>query len=503
MQIKFYTNFYKKNNSTKRPVAGGVLEEKTIDGYLKEPCSIMNPVVNFQSIPVSNSPHVLSYAYIPIFDRYYFVKDWVWNDGLWTCYMDVDVLATYKIDIGLQEEYILRTDSTLNPLDYDGAISDGMYPASTNFSIDQINFTHHFEPTIALGTYILGIISNEDSNAVGAITYYAMTASEFGTMKSVLLGASGLESMGLIQIVGSSYEWLAQDMSEQIFKTMYNPYQYIASCMWFPVDKDDLAGTQIASSTGIPLGWWTFKFSGKRLSAYTRDYYDDAEQIPPHPLAPYRGKYLNYAPFTKLTLHGKFGSAPIDPSFLEVGDYIRGVYNVDLITGQCLYQVFIGANATGTTLVYKTEFLIGVPIQIAQIGRDYLGMVSNAIQAGSGLVTGAVGGLAGGLGGAIIGALAGGADAIINTIDASMPQLQTSGINGSFIELDINTQLTVYHYAIVDEDIEHRGRPLCQKRQLNTLHGYILCAEGDLDINAFDAERQEIARFLTTGFFWE
>jgi hypothetical protein len=73
-----------------------------------------------------------------------------------------------------------------------------MYPASTNFSIDQINFTHHFEPTIALGTYILGIISNEDSNAVGAITYYAMTASEFGTMKSVLLGASGLESMGLI-----------------------------------------------------------------------------------------------------------------------------------------------------------------------------------------------------------------------------------------------------------------------------------------------------------------
>ena len=500
MQIDFYTNFYKKNNSTLRPTATGVTAKYTVTGYLKEPCSIMNPVINIQNNPLQNAPCVFTYAYIPEFYRYYFVKDWVWNDGLWTVYLDVDVLATYRGDIGEQSEYILRTDSTLNPLDYDGAISDGMYPANTNFSIEQVNFQTPFETLIADGTYVVGIISNESSNAVGAITYYAMTSTEFGTMKNILLSPACFETMGLIDIV--THEWKIQDMTEEIFKTMYNPYQYIASCMWFPIDKANIPGTQV---TSIPLGWWTFTFAGKRMSQYTRDFYDEVKQIPPHPLAPTRGKYLNYAPYTKLNLYGKFGSFPIDTSYLEVGDYLIGIYDVDLISGQCLHQLFVADNSAGTgrKLINKTEFLIGVPIQIAQIGRDYLGMVSNAIQAGGGLATGFVAGLGAGLGGGIIGALSGGASGIINTLDAMMPQLQTSGINGSFMSIDFTTTLIVYHYAIVDEDITHRGRPLCQIRRIDTLHGYILCAEGDLDINAFDAERQEITRFLTTGFFWE
>lgn len=500
MQIDFYTNFYKKNNSTLRPTATGVTAKYTVSGYLKEPCSIMNPVINIQNNPLQNAPCVFTYAYIPEFYRYYFVKDWVWNDGLWTVYLDVDVLATYRGDIGEQSEYILRTDSTLNPLDYDGAISDGMYPATTNFSIDRVTFQNPFENDISLGVYILGIISNENTNTVGAISYYAMTPSQFGSFKHHLLSPACFEEMGLIDIVTGN--WNVPDMSEEIFKTMYNPYQYIASCMWFPIDPSDISGGAV---TSIPVGWWTYNISGKRMSSFTGSFHDGVEQIPPHPLAPTRGKYLDYAPYTKLALHGKFGTIPLDPSYFEVGDYVVNTYTVDYVTGQCLFEVFASDNAQGTgrKLITKTEFLIGVPIQIAQIGRDYLGMASNAIQAGSGLATGAIGGLAGGVGGAIIGALAGGADAIINTIDASMPQLQTSGVNGSFISNGISTILLVYHFAIVDEDITHRGRPLCQNRRIDTLHGYILCAEGDLDINAFDAERQEIARFLTTGFFWE
>lgn len=501
MQIDFYTNFYKKNNSTLRPTETGVTAKYTIQGYLKEPCSIMNPVINIQNNPLQNAPCVFTYAYIPEFYRYYFVKDWVWNDGLWTVYLDVDVLATYRGDIGEQSEYILRTDSTNNPLNYDGAISDGMYPANTNFSIEKVDFQTPFETLISDGTYVVGIISNESSNAVGAITYYAMSASEFGNMKNILLSPACFETMGLIDIV--THEWKIQDMTEEIFKTMYNPYQYIASCIWYPIAKSNIPGTQVSS---IPVGWWTFTFAGKRMSQYTRDFYDEVKQIPPHPSAPTRGKYLNYAPYTKLTLHGKFGTIPIDTSYIEVGDYLIGIYDVDLITGQCLHQLFVADNSSGTRrkLICKTEFLIGVPIQIAQIGRDYLGMVANAVSAGSALVTGGIAGLAGGgAGGAIIGALASGGGAIINTIDASMPQMQTSGINGSFMSIDFSTVLIVYHYAIVAEDITHRGRPLCQIRRIDTLSGYILCAEGDLDINAFDAERQEITRFLTTGFFWE
>ena len=58
-------------------------------------------------------------------------------------------------------------------------------------------------------------------------------------------------------------------------------------------------------------------------------------------------------------------------------------------------------------------------------------------------------------------------------------------------------------YEIVDEDIGHKGRPLCASRQLNTLSGYILCADGETDIPCTEEERRMIAGYLTSGFFWE
>ena len=114
MQIDFYINFTKRQNSTKRPAEGGIVTKHTLTGYLKEPCSVMKPVINIQNIPVQNAPCVMTYAYIPTFYRYYFVKDWVWNDGLWTVQLEVDVLATYRPHIGDSYAYIERSASQSN-----------------------------------------------------------------------------------------------------------------------------------------------------------------------------------------------------------------------------------------------------------------------------------------------------------------------------------------------------------------------------------------------------
>ena len=75
MQIDFYINFTKRQNSTKRPVEGGIVTKHTLTGYLKEPCSVMKPVINIQNVPIQNAPCVMTYAYIPSFYRYYFVKE--------------------------------------------------------------------------------------------------------------------------------------------------------------------------------------------------------------------------------------------------------------------------------------------------------------------------------------------------------------------------------------------------------------------------------------------
>ena len=95
------------------------------------------------------------------------------------------------------------------------------------------------------------------------------------------------------------------------------------------------------------------------------------------------------------------------------------------------------------------------------------------------------------------------ANGIYNTLQAQMPQLETNGSNGSFLCSHTVTKMESIFYKIVDEDIVHKGRPLCELRRIDTLSGFILCAEGDLDLNCYDDERKAISKYLTTGFFWE
>ena len=514
MQVDFYSNFYKKINSTKRPSTGtGHIESvQSVTGHLKEPCSVLHPVISFQAPPnPSYPPDFYSYAYIPLFSRYYWVDDWSWEDGLWTVHLDVDVLATYKSDIGETTEYILRTDSTT---DFNGAISDTTYPALTDVIIDQTNFTNPFVTQESQGTYVVGIIGSDDTNvtgAVGAVNYYAMTPSQFMDLKATLFGVDGLEVLGLIDTSTQPYTWTATDVGEQIFKTMYNPFQYIVSCNWFPVDPStDIVGTPV---TTLKIGWWIYTVSATLLSQTIADFTDGVQALPSHPQVT-RGRYLNHAPYTQRTLYGKFGAIPIDTSYFDLDNpnvtapykYLVNFYSVDYVTGQCLFQTFASrySDGTGRVLLHKTEFLIGVPIQLAQIGMDYIGTLSSAISAGGNIIHGAIaGGAVGGVAGAIAGGIAGIDSGIYNVINSALPQMETTGVNGSFIANELSTILISKHYVIVEEDIAHRGRPLCINKRIDTLSGFILCAEGDIDLNAYDSEREEVRKFLTTGFFWE
>lgn len=519
MQIDFYVNFEKKKNSTKRPdtSAGSSTTVYTADGNLKEPCSIMNPVISMQNNPLASTNHqmyISSYVYIPLFSRYYFVEDWVWNDGLWELHLELDVLATWKTHLGECSMYVLRADtrnvsSSLNL--WNGGITDTTYPATTDFYIDRTQMSSPFETSIASGVYVVGIIGSENTDAVGAITYYAMTSSQFGALKNTLFGIDGLVVMGLMQPDGSGgYEWTATDMTEQIFKTMYNPFQYIVSCNWFPVSPSSISGTVVSS---LKVGWWVYSVGAKRITTLTGSFYDGVIEVPAHGQAGTRGRYLNFAPYTKRTLYGKFGSIPIDTTYFDLDEnitfgykYLVGKYTVDYVTGQCLYQLYTAryTDHTDLQLIHKTEFLLGVPIQLAQVGMDYLGTASTALNSitgtiGSTLTGSTVLGVAGGIAGAIGGVSSG----IYDTIQSAMPQLETTGSNGSFINNSISSELISIFYNIVYEDIEHKGRTVCLPVTLKFLNGYVQCADGDIDIDCMDDERNKIASYLTSGFFWE
>ena len=492
-----YKGFSKKENSTKVPPSGTL--SLGVQGYFKEPCSIMNPVLQIERLTADATPFDYTYARYVEGDKYYFIEDWVWNNGLWEVHMTEDVLATFKTEIGNCSEYVLRTDSTTN---FNGEITDTTYPATTDVVSNTYVLPNIFTTDITVGCYIVGIISGDNVDAVGAISYYAMTSAEFGALKLTLFSDRNLEEMGILDPVTG--DTLIPDMSKEMLKTLYNPFQYIASCIWFPFGKTAITDQSTVST--IKIGWWEYTLSGSLIYAQTLEIGNEQYTITAHPQAT-RGSYLNYAPYTRRSLIGRFGTVAIDTFLFTVGDKINISYMVDLVTGQC-YTKISARNESGATpserLIAERTFLLGVPIQIAQVGTDYIGTAVTGISAIASGVMGGIRGLAsGGIAGAVAGAIASSANGIYNTLESAMPQLETSGQNGSFLSPVNATHVLEQFYKIVDEDIAHRGRPLCEIRTLNTLSGFIMCAEGDTDISCYDNERKAIRNFLTTGFFWE
>lgn len=484
LHLTLYGGFAKRENSTKQPSSGITMG---VTGILKEPCPLMNPIIVIHRLANDIIPSGFTYAYWTETGKYYFVEDWIWVNGLWEVHLKVDVLASYKTEIGNLSEYILRTDSTT---DFNGDITDTTYPATCDTETETVLSNNAFTSTITSGCYIVGIISGGSTEAVGAITYYIMTSAQFGSLKDKLFSDDNLQIMGIIDAQGRA---LVEDLSQEVLKTLYNPYQYIASCMWFPFPTTLV--TDKTSVSSIKIGWWDYPLSGDRLYAQTVEVAEQAIQFTAHPQAATRGNYLNYAPYSKRTLVGRFGTVALDSACFKDGDSIDVSYVVDLITGQCRAQIGRMRNSAYDLLADR-QFLIGVPIQIAQVGTDYLGTAVSAINTTANTI-----GKAFSLD--FSGAITSAASGIYNTLQSAMPQVETGGSNGSFLSAGFVTHIVTQFYKIVDEDISHRGRPLCEIRTINTLAGYVLCASGDIEISCYDNERKEIQRYLTTGFFWE
>ena len=104
-----------------------------------------------------------------------------------------------------------------------------------------------------------------------------------------------------------------------------------------------------------------------------------------------------------------------------------------------------------------------------------------------------------GLGGAFIGAASG----VGNAVESLMPRAQTIGTTGSFVSNRGDFRLDHQFFRPVPDDNTHNGRPLCQVRQLNTLSGYMLIQDGDVQITGTATEDSKIRNYLESGFYYE
>ena len=84
------------NNSEKNKVGKSLTSETTFSGSLKDETSITSPVFILET----ENPTNFNYAYIPQFNRYYFITDMVSvRTNLWRIRLSVDVLESFKTEI--------------------------------------------------------------------------------------------------------------------------------------------------------------------------------------------------------------------------------------------------------------------------------------------------------------------------------------------------------------------------------------------------------------------
>lgn len=487
MIIKFFT-VNKRENSTMRPSGTGYEYECK----LKESTSVVKPdiLINFND-QEDPQVHLFNYAYIPSFNRYYFISDQRCVKGLlWEYSLTCDILATYKGVISASELYLLRCSSL-----YDGDIVDSYYPVKTDYTTANVQiltpwFTSGEDVQIALGTFIIGIASQPGTitdSTFGSIKYVALTRSELCKLVNYLMDANTL----------SSWQITLDGVTDEAAKAIIDPLQFIKSCQWSPIPYSSINTNE---QTGLNI--WSWNASGvlyKNMPAsppYIR-YTIDFTSIPRHPQSTLRGNYLNTEPYTKMSLCvPPFGMIELDTSLTAKATHIICSVIYDLITGIGIMEVHYDT-ATGTPAC-RLQSQVGVPVQLTQVYNDY-------ISAAGGVTGGVLGTLGAILTGNIGGAIMGGIGAITSAVNAMKPIQSSMGGNGGYSDLAGYASLYAVFYKIPDEDRSHVGRPLCAMTTMSNLATgtYCLAMDGDLPISGTAGEQQTLKEYLESGFYYE
>lgn len=446
MQITVYSDFKKRRNSTKQPSGG-----TSIDCVLKAPTSRLNPTFVISGFN-------LKWNYIQWDGKFYYVDDIVIVTNDIANYMcSVDVLATYKTEIGNDSEYVTRAASS-----FDGNVCDMQYPTKSQYTtrVERLsNIANGM--SVNEGTYVIGVKSKDSYNGVA---FY------------------GMYPIDLYQLVEYLYSdvWLdATDITKSLQKILIDPFDYIVSVNWYPFDV--CTGT----SENIYFGYWDSHVSGYKIDSSNRiKSFTDILSLPHHPQEA-RGNYLNGSPYTQVYLTCfTFGRVALDPNVFLNTHQCTVYLDVDLYTGIGMLML-----TSGGACVHVASATVSVPIQLSQVKNDLLTPLISAAGGGAMLATGNVLGFASNIGNAIMNA---------------MPQISSIGCVGSvapYASLDADIEFRFYH--ILDEDLATMGRPLCQVKRISTLSGFVKCENVDIIIAGTPNEKQQIVDYMENGFFYE
>lgn len=385
--MTFFPYFVKQPNSTKDPTEYQDIMQTAVTYSCKlwEGCSYMAPTIelNLSGNTSYGDPYLFKYCEIPSLHRFYHIFDWRFSNGLWIASLQVDVLTSFKSNIGVTWVF---ADRCADRLDDDGnfvdtGMLDNLLPTRIEPKVfkETTTLTHLSRGSgFYFGTYVVGII-NSDDTAVGAVSYYAMDNRNFRRFMSAMLSGSYLGTA---------------DISRETQKAILNPFQYVATCNWFPFSIEQVTGSaQPTMLDNLRLGWWTLPGAANGGPNYyniaTLGKYETIHQfrLYDHPCAgPLKMRMWNYEPYTQYEITCPyFGNFALTRSQIPDG-LATALFSYDLVSGLCQLRIYDGQVDTEVypdeaeqitqtigrcKLVRTLSGQAACPIQIAQTTSDY------------------------------------------------------------------------------------------------------------------------------------
>lgn len=465
MDVLFYSH-NKRNNSIKLPTGGAI-----IPCVLKDSTSLTSPVLELKTA----TRHNYNYAYISDFGRYYYVTEWIYDKGIWSCSLTVDVLTSWRSNILNTTAYVEYSSSS-----YSNNIID---PRMT--SSEEKSYTHWEEPAESSifstnGCYILSIISTDANGYNGACAVYALTQSQLSQFSATITAQGFLDGV-----------W------EGLKNIFNNPFDAIVSCRWIPFDYSALSGEEKELVV-------VYAGSGVRGKLLTSNFVSSSfgTAIPSRTTTK---NYMDVAPFVTGVLYLPFvGTVPLDLNAFYPTNYIYIKTVCDVVTGDIVYT--LGQSAEFFVSTYSGNCASQIPLSNNMV--DSLGMVSSS--------GGIIGGLATTVAGIVkkdpsliskgLGAVGLGT---YGTVRSAEVHTQTNGAISSRVGVHVQKtiELVLIRSNVRDASGTDRkeiiGLPCFRTILLSTLSGYCQCSGASVSAPATDNELSLINDYLNSGIYIE
>ena len=421
------------------------------------------------------------YAYIPKFDKYYFVSS-------------PTILTNYQVQYDLVEDYLAsrktEVGSTVAHIVYSSTGWDKDL-TDARIGVKGTKTIYHDSqalPFTSAGCYIVGVVNDQTDGKRGALSYYRMDATNLAKL----------------------IKWMMNDDFWNKIRNYFTgkPMDFIQSCIWCPVDGSDfgntlqttmyLGSTAVADYSTVPetpvyISYYPISTTIKAYSIVSVSLgskFNDFRDAQPYTSA---SLYLPGVGLTDLNANDFYESANVN---------IETIF--DITTGDCTYKIYDDTNQ----LLKTVSFNASASVSLSQVNINSAGAIAG--------IGGAVGGVVGlGVAAVTMNPLAGvtagvgilgGASAAI--MAANQRSTSIKGTNSGRSGFYTNSASSV----VVRQDTEdcddasyiaRIGRPVGKTHAISNHSGYVQCEAASVAIAGDNTEREIINNYLNTGFYYE